>query len=205
MRIGQVHLNTAGRLQGFLELMHRLNYSKLLGPAPEIAQSSIIAVKQSDTARSVAHIAPLRINVSGLTTRSIHPSRANHLELSLVDSTCRLRPFLQSLRGCFSAAGFPLLNISEEALVKVIHAKKMLWHSPALRTVLPNGECRYYRRYTLSQFDVRELLKMYENTIWAKDVPLERMSLEGIGMTGRNSEGVEAFKPFPEVDSVALP
>lgn len=202
LNIGKLRLNTAQRLQEFLKVMHGLDYCKLLGPAPAIAQSPITAVEQFDTARSVAHIAPLKIDVSGLTTESTNPSRATHLYLLLVDPTYRLQLFLQSLRDCFSAAGFPLLKTSEKQRVKVIDARMVHWHT---YIVLPNGERRYYKREARPIFDMRELLKVYKNTIWAKEVPLERISLDGIGIRERTSEGDTVFTPPREVDSVALP
>ena len=202
LHIGRLHLNTAQRLQEFVKVMHGLDYCKLLGPAPAIAQSPITAVEQSDTARSVAHIAPLKIDVTGLTTESTNPSRATHLYLSLVDPTYRLQPFLQSLRDCFSAAGFPLLKTSKKYRVKVTDGRMVLWHT---YFVLPNGKRVYYKREARPVFYPRELLKVYENTIWAKEVPLERISLDGIGIRERTSEGDTVFKLPPEVDSVALP
>lgn len=41
----------------------------------------------------------------------------------------------------------------------------VLWHTPAPYIVLPDGKKSYYKRDGISEYDVRELLNAYENTM----------------------------------------
>ena len=182
--------------------LHSIDYRKLLSPAPESAQSSFAATEQVDTARSRSHVAPLRINFSGLHTAARDPSNALELSLLAIDPTDRLQSFWRSLIDRFTLAGFPIINPFPNpkwhfVSSHIVHLGKS---SPFI--LLPNGKTRY--KNPLPKFDARELLKKYENTIWAKDVPLERLSLLGIGFTEKNPDGETVMKQQPEIDSVAL-
>ena len=191
LRVGRLHLNTAPRLEEFLKVMHGLKH---------------LNVELSDMTRSVSHLAPLTIDVSGLITRSPDPSAATHLNLPVVDPTYRFQPFLQALTGYFSAAGFPLLRPPGIDTIHIVDTIMISWREPSRRIVLPNGKRGIQRGPDhLPTFNATELLKVNENTIWAREVPLERISLDGIGITERNSEGDKVFRSRPEVDSVALP
>ena len=203
--LGRLKLESLQRREQFAEVLHSLDYSKLIGPAPESAQSSSIARENIDTARSLSHVAPLRINISGLTTDFPDPSVTRKLWVGAVDPTGRLHPFLRSLIAVFTMAGFPILKPFVETRMIIVNLYVVIWDKPCPFVVLPNGR-RYYKRDSpLPRFDARDLLKKYENEIWAKDVRLERLGLRGVGATERNPDGKKVFKDAPEVDSVALP
>lgn len=127
--------NTAQRLQDFLKVMHGLNYCPL---------RSTCLVSLHDRA---IHLELLIWIYCSLTLRVAYSLSCN---LSI---------------GCFSAAGFPLLKLSEEHTFKVTDARMILWHTPAPYIVLPDGKMRYCKRNGMSEYDVRELLNAYENTM----------------------------------------
>lgn len=80
------------------------------------------------------------------------------------------------------------------------------WHKPNDYVILPNGGKKYLKRpHSVPKFDAREMIKMYENEVWARDVHLERLSLLGLGSTEKLLDGSVAFRQPPEIDSVALP
>ena len=190
--LGKLKLDTPQRHGNFSKFLHGLDYPKLLGPAPESAQPSSVATKHLDTARSSSHVAPLRINFSGLATTAPDPSKAFDLLLLAVDPTGRLQPFTRSLIECFAEAGFPMLKPPPQLRWQIISSTVFNWEKPRTMVGIP-------------KFDVRELLKVYENVIWAKDVPLDRLSLHTIGATKKNPDGKKVFGQQPEIDSVALP
>ena len=203
--IGRLKLKSPQRREQFSRVLHGLDYSKLIGPAPESAQLSSMVREHIDMAPSLSHVAPLRINMSGLTTNWPDRSVARHLALLAVDPTGRLHPFLRSLVDIFTTAGFPILAPNLEPRLDIVNSFSVYWGRPSSLVVEPNGKKRYKRHYRVPDFDARELLKKYENETWATDVHLERLSLRGVGATERNPDGVKVFKEQPEIDSVDLP
>ena len=203
--LGRLKLKSPQRREQFAKVFHSLDCSKLIGPAPEGAQSSSIARENIDTARSLSHVAPLRINISGLTTDWPDPSSTRKLWLGAVDPTGRLHSFSRSLIDIFTMAGFPILTPSLEPGMNIVNSYTVNWGNPNPFVVLPNGSRRYKPDFRVPAFDARDLLKKYENEIWAKDVRLERLGLQTVGATERNPDGENVFKDPPEVDSVALP
>ena len=203
--VGRLKLESLQRREQFAEVLHSLDYSKLIGPAPESAQPSSIARGNIDTARSLSHVAPLRIYISGLTTDWPDPSSTRKLWLGAVDPTGRLHSFSRSLIDIFTMAGFPVLTPSLEPRMNIVNSYSVHWGKSKPFVVLPNGSRYYKADFRVSAFDARDLLKKYENEIWAKDVRLERLGLWGVGATERNPDGEKVFKDQPEVDSVALP
>ena len=201
---GRLKLGSLQRREKFSKVLHSLDYSKLIGPAPENAQSSSVAREHIDTAPSPSHVAPLRVNLSGLNTNWPDPSVTRMLYLSSVDPTGRLHPFIRSLIDIFTKAGFPILEPTRGLSLSLVTSQLIHWGGPYPFVVLPNGSKRY-REFRHPTFDARELLKKYENETWATDVRLERLSLLGVGATERNPDGVKVFKEQPEIDSVALP
>ncbi len=192
-------------LDSFSKFLHGLDYHRLLERATENAQSSPVVTKALDEAPSLSHVASLRIDLSGLATRSVDPTNATKLQLLPIDHTHRLHHFWSSLIDSFSAAGFPLLRALQEPHLNFVSTMMINWHKPSPYAILPNGKKRYFREGRVPRFDARELIKMYENEVWAKDVHLQRLSLLGIGSTERLADGNRVFKQPPEIDSVALP
>ena len=122
-----------------------------------------------------------------------------------MDHTHRLHHFWYSLIASFSAAGFPLLAPPKELHFSLVNMVMIKWDKPCPYAVLPNGKRKKLGKVRVPGFDARELIKMYENEVWAKDVHLERLSLLGLRMTERLSDGEKVLKQPPEIDSVALP
>ena len=205
MLLGRLKLKSTQRREQFSKFLHSLDYSKLIGPAPENAQLLSVARKSPDTARSLSHVAPLRINVSGLTSDRPDRSSSRKLHLCAVDPTGRLHPFLRSLIPIFTAAGFPILRPPLKPRFEIVSSYAINWGSSDPFIVQSNGTRRYKKDYRVPNFDARELLKKYEDETWATDVHLERLSLQGIGASERDPDGVKVFKLQPEIDSVALP
>ena len=204
--LGKFKLKSPKRREQFSKVLHGLDYSKLIRPAPESAQSSIVARENADTARSLSHVAPLRINVSGLATDKPNASNTTRLYLGAVDPTGRLDPFLRSLADTFTTAGFPIIRPQLELRFDVVNSYMVNWGKAKPLVVQPDGSRRYKNDFhPVPKFDARELLKKYENETWATDVHLERLSLRGIGATVRDPDGVKVFKEQYEIDSVALP
>lgn len=203
LSLGKMYLEGPQRREDFSKFLHSIEYRELLSPAPESAQSSFAATEQVDTARSRSHVAPLRINFSGLHTAAHDPSKAMELSLLAIDPTDRLQSFWRSLIDRFTLAGFPIVRPSPNSKWRCVSSVIANRSKSNPSIVLPNGERRH--KNPLPKFDARELLKKYENTIWAKDVPLERLSLvAGIGFKGKNSDGETVWKQPAEIDSVAL-
>ena len=203
--IGRLKLNPPQRREEFSKFLHSLEYSKLIGPAAETAQLSSEARERIDMARSLSHVAPLRINMSGLASRRQDPSSIKTLSVWAVDPTGRLRPFFRSLIEVFEAAGFPILKPHWEPQMEIVSISNISWGEPSPFVVQPNGKKFYQKNFRYPTFDARELLKKYENEIWATDIPVERLSLRGVGASEKDPDGERVFKEKPEVDSVALP
>ena len=143
--------------------------------------------------------------MSGLTPKCPYPSNTRKLGVWPVDPTGRLRPFLRSLIEVFAAAGFPILKRYPDPTMEIASIYSMDWSGPNPFVVNPNGNRFYYRERRRPTFDAKELLNKYENEIWATDVPVERLSLQGVGASEKNPDGEKVFKGQPAVDSVALP
>ena len=205
LQLGKLKLKSPQRREQFSKFLHGLDYSKLIGPAPESAQLSSVARENTDTARSLSHVAPLRINVSGLMTDWPDPSQIRILYGQAVDPTGRLHSFMCSLIPIFIAAGFPIIRPALKPIFDIVSSYSINYGKSNPFIVQPNGTRRYKRDYRIPNLDARELLKKYENETWATDVHLERLSLRGIGITERDPDGVRVFKELPEIDSVALP
>ena len=214
--IGRLKLNQPQRREEFSKFLHSLEYNKLIGPAGETAQLSSEAREHIDMARSLSHVVPLRINMSGLTSQWRDqmsgltsqwrdPSTTRKLSVWAVDPTGRLRPFFRSLIEVFEAAGFPILKPHWEPLMEIVSIYNMSWGEPSPLVVQPNGKKYYRKTFRYPTFDSRELLKKYENEIWATDIPVERLSLREVGASEKDPDGERVFKEKPEVDSVALP
>ena len=204
--LGRLNLKSPQRrLEQFSKFLHSLDYSKLIGPAPESAQSSSVARENNDTARPLSHVAPLRINVSGLTTDRPDLSEIRILYGRAVDPTGRLHPFWRCLIPIFTAAGFPIIRPHLNPRFSIVDSYRMIRFRSQLFVARPNGTGYHERDYLVPNFDARELFKKYEDETWATDVHLERLSLQGIGASETDPDGVMVFKELPEIDSVALP
>lgn len=203
--LGRLKLESPQRREQFTKVLHSLDWSKLIGPAPASAQLSSVARDNIDAACSSSHVAPLRINLSGLITNSSDLSHTTRLYLRSVDPTGRLHPFWRSLIDVFAMAGFPIIRPTPEPRMMIVNMYQLNWHISTPRIVLPNGSRRYRKKRPILTFDATELLKKYANETWATDVRLERLSLRAVGATERNPDGVKVFKDSPEVDSVVLP
>ena len=206
--IGRLKLKSPQRREQFSKLLHRLDYSKLIGPVPESAQSPsvLVARENMDPAHSVSHVAPLRIDMSGLTTKWPDPSSIRRLYIGTVDRTGRLHTFLRSLIDVFTTAGFPILTPNTAPSLMVFDSYVTSFRTPSISVTLPDGRTRLRNKYRVPAFDVRELLKKYENEIWATDLHLEKLRLQRVGATKRNPDGKKVLdKEQPEIDSVALP
>ena len=117
--LGRLDLRTAQRAAAFSKVLHSLDYRKLLELALEhSAPSSSVVTNQNDTARSVPHVTPLRVDISGLTTKSPNPSHACDLHMLPIDPTDRLHRFRSSLENSFSAAGFPIIKLEKPTVAQ---------------------------------------------------------------------------------------
>lgn len=203
MHLGKLLLETPRRRDDFSKFLHSIDYRKLFR-APESARSSFAATEEANTAHSRSHVAPLRINYTGLSTTARDPSKALDLYLLTIDPTGRLQPFLSSLIDCFMVAGFPILKPVPKQDWRFVSSAITERGRSNPFVVKPMGRRFYVNDRRLPRFDTRELLKKYESTIWAKDIRLERLSLLQIGATEKNPDGETVMKPQPEIDSVAL-
>ena len=202
--LGSLKLKSPQSREQFAKVLHSLDWSRLIGPAPASVQSSV-AREIIDTARSPSHVAPLRIDNSGLITNSPDPSLTKSLYIGSVDPTGRLHAFWRSLIDVFAMAGFPILKLNPEPRMNIVNMYHVLHHKSNPLVILPNGSRRYKSDCSIPKFDARELLKKYANETWATDVRLERLSLRAVGATERDPDGVKVFKEKAVVDSVALP
>lgn len=202
--LGKISLQTPQRREDFSRFLHSIDYRKLLGPAPGSAQISSAATEQLDMARSRFHGATLRINFTGLTIpQATDPSNVRALSLLATDPTGRVQPFWSSLIDFFTVAGFPILKpraaprweFVSSFIVDRVKSKAFIDR--------PDKQ-RHIKRRPVPTFDARELIKKYDNTTWAKDVPLERLSLLGLGASETDPDGEIVMKQQPEIDSVAL-
>lgn len=135
-----------------------------------------------------------------------HHDASDALSLEIpFDPTDRLDRFWHSVRESFSAAGFPLLD-QPTPHAHIVSTLMAGW-GPQGYILLPNGARKYRKpRFRLPRFDARDLIKAYENEIWAKDVHLQRLCVCELGSTENLPDGGKVFKLPPEIDSVvALP
>lgn len=128
--LGRLYLKAPQRREDFSKFLHSIDYRKLLRPAPESAQSSFAATEQVDTAHSRFHVAPLRINFSGIDTIGPNPSIARGLALSAVDPTGRLQSFWRTLIDYFTLAGFPILKPPPNPSWAFVSSFAVNWRRP---------------------------------------------------------------------------
>lgn len=134
--------------------------------------------------------------LTGLATGAVDPSNALHLYFLSNDPTSRLHHFWTSLIDSFSVAGFPVLR-PQEPRVKIVDSIMVHWSK--------SGAYKKANDLRPPVFDARGLIETYEHTVWAKDVHLQRLSLFGVGISGRLPNGGRVYKEPPEIHSVALP
>ena len=165
------------------------------------------AGEESQTAASAGTIRPpplLSVTLRGL--HSMQPaSRATVLYAAPADdngqgTTTTLQAFCEKLRAAFQEAG---LMVSEEER----DARPLLLHATVLNTIYVKGGGKGKggkggggRRREKLTVDARPILDRYDDFVWMRDVPLEKIAICRMGAKKVGDDGDEAYEVEAEID-----
>ena len=120
------------------------------------------------------------------------------------DSTSRLRPFLDEIRRSFDAAGFRIAPLRQtyEFEQRIVLLSTM---SNRPNTIIRDTEQPdKFRRADSPLFETQDIIKKFEDFVFAENIKLEKLSLCELGLqTALEKFGAETR--LQEVYSVPLP
>lgn len=203
LRLGRLNLQTPDRIASFSKYLHGINMRTIFAAAADASEEvDSSGLLPSKAGPSSFDSAPLRIDLIGLVSYH-HPQRVRRLYVAPTDATHRLPYVWKFLQSSFTAAGF-LLDAPrcDVKLVKIVTPKS--WPSDQASETLASGPgVRATRDVKPVSFDARDLLEKYKDSVWAKDIRLERLSVFPIGTERGLPQGT--MDPGVETDGVDLP
>ncbi|KAK8006397.1 hypothetical protein PG991_012694 [Apiospora marii] len=135
---------------------------------------------------------PLSVTLRGLHSMQPTLSKAAVLYSPPVDPDGVLHKFCASLKQTFQEAGV----MAEED-------RPLLLHATILNTIYVKGEKgaggRHGKRRERFTFDARDILDRYDDFVWMKDVPVEKIAICRMGAK-KQDDGDEAYEVEAEID-----
>ena len=143
---------------------------------------------------------PLTINLIGLSPIQ-RPSSTSVLYIAPQDPTSRLYPFCLAIRSAFIAVGLVMLEarplLLHTTIVNTIYAKDR----SSRTSTSGHGKDRKGGR----TIDASELIKKYENFVWAENVRVEKLSICQMRAKKILEDAIVIGEEYVEMGSVALP
>ncbi|KAK8087015.1 hypothetical protein PG994_001989 [Apiospora phragmitis] len=136
----------------------------------------------------------LSVTLSGLHSMQSPPSRAAVLYSAPVDPDGTLQKFCESIKQTFQQTG-----IMAEA------DRPLLLHATILNTIYVKGEKggggggRHGKRRDRVTVDARDILDRYDEFVWMKDVPVEKVAICRMGAK-KQEDGDAAYEVEAEID-----
>ncbi|KAK6845095.1 hypothetical protein PG995_015205 [Apiospora arundinis] len=171
---------------------------KAIGPqVQELESKDKDKDKDKDTDKGPPRLLPQQLSVTlrGLHSMQSSLSKATVLYSPPVDPDGTLQKFCESIKQTFQQAGI----MAEED-------RPLLLHATILNTIYVKGEKttgaagrqRGKRRERIT-IDARDMLDRYDDFIWMKDVPVEKIAICRVGAK-KQEDGDEAYEVEAEID-----
>lgn len=148
---------------------------------------------------------------SGYTARSLNPAAVMKFFVPLLDRTSTLVKFSDTVVKEFIAAGLllpdqpPLRNTP--MMTNVVKTVNVVFDDPpqmSSRTDKKTGSLLWKRPQAM-RFDARPVLASYNDYVWAKDIPLERLCISDTKIKGTMDTDTFEGRWYPDSMSVPLP
>ncbi|KAF3070564.1 hypothetical protein GL218_00398 [Daldinia childiae] len=131
----------------------------------------------------------LSVTLKGLHSMQPTSSKASVLYASPVDSEGTLLRFCENLRSTFQEAGL----MAEEN-------RPLLLHATIMNTIYVKGRNRKGgKRHEKLTIDARDILDRYDDYVWMKDVPVEKIAICKMGAK-KQEDGDEAYEIEAEIE-----
>ena len=147
---------------------------------------------------------------SGYTAKSLNPAAVMKLNVPLLDKSSTLTKLSDTVVKAFLAVGLLLPDqslLSTPLMANVVNTVNVVSDDPSRmssKTDRKTGALLWKRPRTM-RFDARPVLASYNVSVWAKDIPLERLCISDTKMKGIMDTETFQGRWYPECMSVPLP